>query len=320
MMEPIIDASMRPTRKPWKRIVAGAVVLVSLGWALLLVRTAWSEFASDLARLSVAPLGCGVALSLSGTLLSFFAFARLFAALNGKVFGIAQIAHFHFAAQLIRHLPGRFFGFAYQVAATRGRISAAKWIAVNGVHTALNVALGMAAALTIVVARRSALGATVIAIGSVLGCFVLWTPTVLHRVSAFATKLKWPIAAKFARLADALAQFDLAGRISVVTLLVASWLVYFAAWGCYGVAYPGLSFGNGVMMCAIYSVAWLAGYLSLVTPSGLGVRELAFAAMAHDFSSGAIAYGIVVGRLSLLLTDVLLGVIFLFHGKREHLE
>jgi uncharacterized membrane protein YbhN (UPF0104 family) len=63
-------------------------------------------------------------------------------------------------------------------------------------------------------------------------------------------------------------------------------------------------------MCAYYMVAWFVGYVSLLTPSGLGVRELVFAWLAKDFPPDAVALMAVVGRVSLLAVDLALGLAF----------
>jgi uncharacterized membrane protein YbhN (UPF0104 family) len=78
---------------------------------------------------------------------------------------------------------------------------------------------------------------------------------------------------------------------------------------------PGVGPLDGLVLCALYSLAWALGFLVIVTPSGLGVRELAFAAMARDFPPEIIAYTVVVARLGLLGADMLLGLFSLWIGR-----
>ena len=65
-----------------------------------------------------------------------------------------------------------------------------------------------------------------------------------------------------------------------------------------------------MVLCALYVIAWMAGYFSLVTPSGLGVRELVFVFLAHRFPPDAVAGLAIFGRAMLLVADILLGAIF----------
>jgi uncharacterized membrane protein YbhN (UPF0104 family) len=65
-----------------------------------------------------------------------------------------------------------------------------------------------------------------------------------------------------------------------------------------------------MQLCAFYMVAWFVGYVSLLTPSGLGVRELVFAWLAKDFAGDAVALMAVVGRINLLFVDLFMGLAF----------
>jgi hypothetical protein len=305
-----------PPRAIWKRALSAVVVVLSIAWTCFLVRAAWGDLAKDFGRLHIPSLTAGLAFSLVSTLLGFAAFLRLFREINGRGIDRLEIAHLYFVGQLMRHLPGRFFGFAYQIAHTRGRISSARWIAVNGVYMLLSAGLAIATALSVLLGLRSLPGGMAVFAMCIGAIFILWMPTTLQVLSSFASRGPSSIAQKAASLAKAMAQIEMPSRVAIVAELCMSWLIYFIAWGCYGRAYPGLSIGDGITMCALYSIAWLAGYLAFVTPSGLGVREIAFTALSRGFAPGATAYGIVIGRLSLLATDIILGLAFLARRKK----
>ncbi len=57
-------------------------------------------------------------------------------------------------------------------------------------------------------------------------------------------------------------------------------------------------------------LAWFVGYVSLLTPSGLGIRELVFVWLANEFPPDAVALMAVIGRISLLAIDLVMGLIF----------
>jgi glycosyltransferase 2 family protein len=309
MTEPVVPAAA-PKQSAWRRYVAPVVIVVSIAWTLALVRSAWGDFSRDLEHLPPAWLAAGLALSMIANLVSFAAFAQLFGEMSGRALGTGRVAHLYFVAQLMRHLPGRFFGFAYQIAATRETVPAMKWVGANAAFMAINLVAGFVIAAGFVVGHRAPLAGVLVALaGAALG-LLIWTKALLSRIERFAAKRRFPLAAKIAQLASMLAGVTPRTRAIVVAEIAAGWLIYFAAWGFYIGAYPAMTFADGVRMCALYSLAWLAGYLSFVAPSGLGVRELVFAALASEFPAGATAYAIVVGRLSLLVIDVIMGLFF----------
>ena len=83
----------------------------------------------------------------------------------------------------------------------------------------------------------------------------------------------------------------------------------------YGIAWPSLTALDGIRLCGIYTLAWFFGYISFVSPSGLGVREAAFFLLAKDFPPDAIAGMALLGRVTLLLVDIILGLIYLYAGN-----
>ena len=80
-------------------------------------------------------------------------------------------------------------------------------------------------------------------------------------------------------------------------------------------AWPRLSAFDGTVLCAMYTLAWFIGYVTLISPSGMGVRELAFALIAHRYPPDVIAGMAIIGRVMLLATDVFLGMAFARAGN-----
>ena len=104
---------------------------------------------------------------------------------------------------------------------------------------------------------------------------------------------------------------DLSVKGRIFTLFLLSWLIYLGCWTGYSWAWPGLSPIDAVWLCAFYTLAWFAGYISLITPSGLGVRELVFIALAKDFPPDIITGITISGRIILLLVDLIFGLFFI---------
>lgn len=107
-------------------------------------------------------------------------------------------------------------------------------------------------------------------------------------------------------------------KIKVLACFTAGWVIYFVAWAGYGAAWPELRPTDGIWLCALYTIAWLAGYLSFLSPSGLGVRELVFITLAHNFPDDAVAGMAILGRTTLLLVDIILGIAFISCREPTH--
>jgi hypothetical protein len=211
----------------------------------------------------------------------------------------------------MKHLPGRFFGVVYQVATTRGEISTASWIAVNALHMMLIMHMAVLVAGTIVLSEISLMYSFLWAISLLLIGAMAWRPDWIHAITDLVGRLHSPFAAKLHAGLDLLTNITLRRKLEVTLALGSSWMLHLGAWSLFAEAHPALSPHDGIRMCALYTLAWLAGYLSFITPSGLGVRELAFAALAWEYPPEVIAYGMIIGRLSLLTIDLVLGLLFL---------
>jgi uncharacterized membrane protein YbhN (UPF0104 family) len=106
------------------------------------------------------------------------------------------------------------------------------------------------------------------------------------------------------------------GGIYVVVWLLIGVAAYFAALGV------GLSvtFHEVTGITASMSVAWVVGYLSAVSPGGLGVREGLMSLMLERVSSPEAALVLpIVTRLLYLVIEALLGAVGLAIGLRQGL-
>ena len=92
--------------------------------------------------------------------------------------------------------------------------------------------------------------------------------------------------------------------------LVLAFLTHLAAWSCYGIANYNLVLGitgtnDPKLLISIPVFAWLVGYLSFVTPTGLGVREGILILLAAPFlgkaNAGLLA---ILSRVTLVSVEV----------------
>lgn len=302
---------------PGWRIATLVVSAVSLAWVLWLLAAVWPDLAAHRAELRVWPVLQGLVLSVAGSCFTFGAFVAL-----APIFGITglsrrELAHLYFTGQLLKHLPGRVWGIGYQWVANPVIGSFQNWLSANLVHLLLATYFALwSAALVIAAFDSAAWGLIVLLAGS--ACYVVgW------RIAAYGMNRPWPawVPGKLGRFREGIGKSVLgasvAARMRIFLFFLAGSVFCYLAWYLYGEAYPPLGGNAAVKLCAYYMVAWLLGYLSLLTPSGLGVRELAFAWMARDFPGDSIAYLAVVGRASLLAVDLFLGLMFVPFAPRK---
>lgn len=286
------------------------LAILALAWTVWLLWGAWPQLRINLRRLEVRWLLVTLVGNVLAGYLGFEAYRTLFERMRPRVYGRLQLAHLYFTAQLMKHLPGRIWGVTYQ-SATGDRATLAEWVSVTAVYMVLTAgfALWVAAAI---VGFMFAWGWGVLA--TLLGAAaysLVWRPRPLTRLLGLVRRIR---IRSIARICDAVQPFaavDARFKRTVWFWFVAGWGIYLLAWVGYGMAWPDLTAADGVWLCAIYTLAWFAGYASLISPSGVGVRELVFVVLAHGFPPDAVAGMVVLGRVILLAVDVILGVAFL---------
>jgi hypothetical protein len=292
------------------------VSVLAVAWTAGLLWKAGPDIMRTLPRLHVGWLIVALSGMVLSAYLAFEAFLQLFREGAHRSIGRLQLGHLYFTGQLMKHLPGRVWGIAYQSTSSKAA-SVAAWLSVNAVFMVLTTGFAVWVAVTTIGFMQAPLfGLAGFCIG-LLAYAIGWHRRVLAFGCALLMKIRWRT---FQQLGEALGAYALSStalKLRVFVFFFLSWLVYLGAWAIWGVSWPGVGPSDGVVLCALYTVAWLVGYLSVVSPSGLGVRELAFAALAHRFSPDVIAGVAIIGRASLLLIDIAMGLIFLPFGKTD---
>lgn len=296
-------------RHRWRWLLM-PLALAALAWAVWLLWDALPALRNNLPRLDVGWLVlvlCGNVLS---GYLGFEAFRTLFGRMRPKIYRRLPLAHLYFTGQLMKHLPGRIWGVAYQAAAARGA-SSVEWISVTVTYMLLSTWFALWTAVVVLGWSVGwSWGVAALVVGAALYAFG-WNAQLLTVLLDLLRRLPWKI---FDRLSVALTSFadvDVAFKLRILCWFAASWLLYLLAWAGYGMAWPGLVAIDGIQLCALYTLAWFVGYISFFAPSGIGVRELVFVALASHFPPDAVAGMAVLGRVVLLCVDLLLGAAFI---------
>lgn len=230
-------------------------------------------------------------------------------------------AKLHLVGQLLRYLPGRIWGVVYQIGVTRDSLSAPNIIRAN-LDVMAFMLLGSILVVSIVVGNKLGwpiwlLSLTVMF--SALSITVLFSGAVNKILKIAASHLTY----KIANLLSALAQtkFDIFALMKVFICFFTGWILYFLAWNLIGIAYPIYANVDFVFLCSIYTLASIIGIVSAITPAGLGVRELAFIALASSSAqNNVIAFLAIFGRVWLLFAEMMMITIFfgfLFLARNE---
>lgn len=309
MVEPAYDDGANTNRRivsPW-RFFGLLLACFGLGIAAYALRDAADGFLVAVSQASVGGLVAGFALTLGASMLGYESFRRAFEGAAGGALRSSRLASLYFSAQLLRHLPGRYFGVAYQIAITRAEVTAGSWVAVNAVHSMAIAGTGLLVGL-IVVMSPGPLWVFVLVVAA--GASLRWVVSAsggLQAAAAAMGRSHWRLLSSIGTPLASMMDQDRTALWGCIYWAGLSWVVYLLAWASYGAAFPGLGAWEGVRLSAYYALAWFVGFATLVAPSGWGIREATFLAVAKDFSGAVVAYGLVIGRVSLLLNDLVLG-------------
>jgi glycosyltransferase 2 family protein len=299
---------------PWRRLLQWAVLVLALAFLFALVRTQSRALADHHWQISPA----WAVISLLGLLLTWTwemaTWRTILQSLGGRL-TYAQGARAWFLSNIVRYIPGnvwQFLGMA-ELAAENG---VPRLVTLSSIvlHQALSTAAGVVlAALYFALAGQGEWFARLRPfLWAVPLGLLLLQPRLLERV------LNWALAR--------------AGRSPVVIALTWGqvWLLlmrYWLVWLGLGLSYAALVRSLGplapqlvVHLVAVWAAAYTIGYLSMLTPSGLGVREGAMVLLLAGLVAEPVAVVIaLVARLWMVAGELLgaaLAVAYARYGRR----
>jgi len=215
-----------------------------------------------------------------------------------------------FVGQMIRHLPGRFWGVVYQINAVREKISALEMIKINYDFMIISAGLTIVIPTSVIFySFKPILGISFFFISIVLLTYSLKKNIHIIIIQKSINILPFTNI----KLIDKIQPINSYSFLEIISALCwggLGWIFYFIGWKFLGFTFESFSYINLYLLCAIYSIAWLIGFLSIITPSGIGVREMAFILLTPEFGNTNMAIIAVIIRLWLLIDDIVLSVIF----------
>lgn len=205
-------------------------------------------------------------------------------------------------SELARYVPGNVWSFAakYRSSVSTGstRIAAVQALAIEALSQLTGA--GLAAALF-----YNAQGLWWVAL-LIIGLYPILIPTALSIVSRWK---RWGAAPKIS-----------------MTESLGLLLWYFLVWIVFGLAtamiyhgFPNAPVLSWVWLAGVNIAAWLIGYISIVTPMGLGVREVAFVTLsAGNIVSTLASLVSIVTRLWFVLSELIFLLLVTLWSMMKH--
>jgi hypothetical protein len=212
---------------------------------------------------------------------------------------VAAGARIWFLSNLARYVPGNIWSYVGAVElARREGVARRTTLAVMALTQVLSVGVAVAAGLPVLVAERARLGRPVL-----LGALVVAAG------AALAALFRRQLLDLARRRLPGFDPADLTPSAGTVVLLVAGYALYWAVTGLAFAAlvaslYP-LAPGDVPVVVAAYAAAYAAGFLALLTPAGLGVREgVLVVALAPVLPAGPALVVALLSRVWMMLVEL----------------
>jgi uncharacterized membrane protein YbhN (UPF0104 family) len=263
---------------------------------------------------SVAWLAFTIVAGCVALLLSVPVFRTLLAAYARMPIALSHSAHMLFVAQILRHLPGRVWGIMYLVNETHTRIPAASMVRANVDFMLFSMSFNVLVAAALFLAVT--ISPDVATICAAAGVIALSVALRRNWIGAFAGALARIMPARMKPFTSAVAeqpQLSWPAVAGISSAFVLVWCCYLSIWWALTQVFGILGNVNIWLLCASYSLAWVVGYLAMITPGGIGVREAGFFALASPLMSlPELTFLAVFIRLWQILVESLMFVAFAF--------
>jgi glycosyltransferase 2 family protein len=183
--------------------------------------------------------------------------------------GVGLLMRIWFLSNLARYIPGKVFQFLAVAQLSRAAgLSGAVLLASIVVHTGFSLlAAGLVSAWTLPGWFFPAPLAIALSIAATLGALFLVHPKVLNAALGVLPRLlKRDVIGWNGRWIDG---------IVILALSLVAWMIYGVAYWMLLASLAGVSAVHIPVLSGVNALSFLAGYLAVVTPGGLGVREFA---------------------------------------------
>jgi glycosyltransferase 2 family protein len=293
-----VDADSVPSKAPGRsRWLTAVVLAVVAGFFVATLAARWNDVISLKWRLdpwlfvvatALLALSYGLVAWLWGLALHRYAGTRTSAG-----------ARIWFLSNLARYVPGNIWSYVGAVElARREGVARRVTLAVMALTQVLSVGVAVAAGLPVLLAERASLGRP-----ALLGALVV------AAVAGLAVVFRGRLLELARRRVPGFDPRELTPSAGTVAWLVAGYAVY---WAVTGLAFAALvaalhplAAADIPLVVAAYAAAYAAGFLALLTPAGLGVREgVLVVALAPVLPAGPALVVALVSRVWMMLVEL----------------
>lgn len=287
-------------RSRWAR---GLFLLAALAFGVWAVSSRWSEVSAALSSISPPMVGLVLLVSLGYVLLTMLSWRAVMTDL-GSPLPVAAASRVFFVSQVGKYLPGGVWNIV--AAAEMGadhRIPRRRSVSAMAVSVLVSIVTGLLLAVIAVVLGPPEVRGDYGWVVWTLPVFVLvLLPPVLNRLLGVALAVVRRPALEQPMTSAGIARSVLWALAAWVLAGVQVWLIATGVGMDPTVATFALAVGG-------YALAWTAGFLVIIVPAGVGVREAVLGALlAGQLAAGGVVVTVLLSRVVLTVADLLLGL------------
>lgn len=267
---------MSQKQKPVLRVVHRIFLVVALGYLMWMISAHAGDSWRVLQSMAPLPLLAAIFLGMVMTGASALVFALLAQPDSKNVAKVMFVAEVFLLGQAIKYLPGRIWGTVYQVQRLANLIPRAQTTLAAISHMLLGGGVGVfSLAVALAITKLNPVATlTLLVLFEVL--IFLW---IRNGMITHLIQMLIPKAFKSAvNVIDHPRSTRSAAQ--VVVMLNVEWAMYFIFWQVLAASMNLPDTIDVFVLASLYAGACLIGYLAVIFPAGLGVREGTFIALA----------------------------------------
>lgn len=247
-------------------------------------------------------------------------FKKILSENSGVHYPLKKLVYIYFIGQLIRYLPGRFFGVLYQMNEIKSKIPPWIILKANIEFMILSLILNFVfSGAMMVYYHYSFIKAFIFFFVGVIGVIIYFNYKIVERCLFVFRKMIPEKGMCFLNKLFSNKVFSLRLCVNFILVYLISWIFYLMGWESLKHVFPRFDNINMYLLCAHYTLAISIGIMSMITPGGLGVRETVFMLFVGEtLSASILGFMSVFLRLWMMSIDLLLFIIaVLFFSEKS---
>lgn len=308
------------------RIASIILIILGFSWIGYLIfkdREAISVILNNLSRENVFWLIGSLLLGSLSIFFYFLVFKRILVQNTGKSVRFSSTANLYFGSQVVRYLPGRFFGIVYQVSKTRKLFAPELILKTNIEFILLSELFNTLFSICILIFFKVNYYLSIFLLITIfLFIYLYLRLNLAYLFLAALGKLFPKRMGKYLIRLKPSCNFNLQSITYIIGIFLLVWGFYLMAWLALKNVLPGYENVNMIVLCAKYYLAFIVGFIVIIIPAGLGVRESIFVLLSKGtVNSSVLAFSSIFLRFWLMAIDLILfSGFFIFQLFRSALK